>query len=200
MSGLGPTATSGHVKQRQRQRRRLHDSHCGLIRCQVWRKNLRRPACWSRRMQSQCPGLVWPDPVLDLSSYSLSDTWPVELGVYVLIWCVTHQGTICLIPGLSGTRPVRVWPVQLPAEAGLRQRRCCDNVGASSASTSTGAGSASSVCGVCGLYGRGICVSVGLYGRVYLWKIARYAFVGAGVACVSLVDWFVVAVWARMFA
>ena len=71
--------TSGHVKQRQRQRRRQHDSHCGVMCCQVWRKNLRRPACWSRRMQSQRLGLilsgfVWPDPVC-----GLSDTWPVQL-------------------------------------------------------------------------------------------------------------------------
>ena len=125
-----------------------------------------------------CFDPVQSDPVRGLSGYGLSGAWPVELGVYVLIWRVTHQGTICLIPGLSGTRPVKLWPVCLACPiAGrggaatasvLRQRRCCDNV--------DGAGSASCVCG-----------------RVYLWKLARHAFVGAGAACVSLVDWFVVA-------
>ncbi len=67
MSGLGPTATSGHVKQRQRQRRRLHDSHCGVMCCQVWQKNLQRPAS-SNAKPMAWPGLilsgfVWPDPV-----------------------------------------------------------------------------------------------------------------------------------------
>ena len=74
MSGLGPTATSGHVKQRQRQRRRLHDSHCGVMCCQVWQKNLRRPACWSRRRRVQRPGLI-----LILAGVSW---WPVCHGLF----------------------------------------------------------------------------------------------------------------------
>ena len=83
MSGLGPTATSGHVKQRQRQRRHLHDSHCGLICGRVSQKKFAetgllvssnaKPTAWPGLILS---GFVWPDPVCGLSNYGLSDAWP----------------------------------------------------------------------------------------------------------------------------
>ena len=91
--------TSGHVKQRQRQRRRLHDSHCGVMCCQVWRKNLRtlvssnaKPTAWPGLILS---GFVWPDPVC-----GLSDTWPVQLLAGGLILYVACQVMACLVPGL----------------------------------------------------------------------------------------------------
>ena len=95
MSGLGPTATSGHVKQRQRQRRRLHDSHCGVMRCQVWRKNLRRPACWSRRMQSQRLGLLI---LSGLVLYGLIlSAWPVKsVELRTGAWLRVHRGCDCI--------------------------------------------------------------------------------------------------------
>ena len=103
--------TSGYLYQRQR--RRQHDSHCGVMCCQVWRKNLRRPACWSRRRHVQWPGLilfglVWPDPACGLSNYGLSDAWP-DLVRSGLTW--SNLVWYDPVRGLSDT-----WPVQLLAD------------------------------------------------------------------------------------
>ena len=75
-------ATSGHVKQRQRQRRRLHDSHCGVMCCQVWRKNLRT------LVSSNAKPTAWPGLILS------------GLILYGLILYAACQIMACLMPGL----------------------------------------------------------------------------------------------------
>ena len=116
ISGLGPTATSGHVNQRQRQRRRLHARIADNVLSGLAEKfaetgllvsSNAKPMFWPGLILSgfvwPACGLsnVWPDPVC-----GLSDTWPVQLLAGGLILYVS-----CLVRGLSSHGLIRFCPV-----------------------------------------------------------------------------------------
>ena len=105
------------------------------------RSGLRGKICGDRPLVSSNAGsMAWPGLVRGSSRYGLSDTWPVELRS-MACWCVA-----CLIPGLSGTRPV-----QLRTESRLRRRQRRRGPVATRAPAASGA--ASIRCRWCRRYG-----------------------------------------------
>ena len=149
------------------------------------RKNLRRPACCSRRRCGQWPGLI--------------------LSGLVLYGLVLYAA--CLMPGLSSHGLVKSGLIL--SSLVWSDPAWCLACPAASASTSVGRGCVN--VGVCGaVMGRvclpglrmGVCIcGCGLCVYLWLWSLVDW-FVGrVGVeicGTVSLVDWFVVAVWARV--